>query len=99
MPDDVAVEANLVTRETPQVTAEATEVGVELLEDDSLGLNFTDLFGDNSLRHLLEDDKSLLDDLNTLHTANNLMFLLDNNLFEAGAVEVVDTVEVIEVVQ
>lgn len=95
---DPAVEADLVVGETSQVTAEASEVGVELFEDDGLGLDFADLLGDDPLGHLLEDDELLLDDLNTLCAADKLL-LLDDDLVEVGSIKVIHAIEVVEVVQ
>jgi len=73
-----AVEAALVARAAAQVMTEVTEAGVELLEDDSLGLNLADLFEDDPLGHLLEDEETLLDDLDGLGVADDALLL--NNL-------------------
>jgi len=96
--DNVVVIANLVAGEAPQVTAEAVETRMPLLEHDGLGFNFADLLGDDPLGHLLKDDKLLLDDFDALRVADDLMFLLDN-LFEVRAIEVVCAIEVIKVGQ
>lgn len=51
------------------------------------------------LSHLLEDDETLLDDLDLLSAADNLLLLNDNLLERGEVVKVVRAVEVIEVVQ
>ncbi len=101
MVDDVGVVADLVARLAAEITAEVSQAGVELLEDDGLRLNLADLLGDDPgsrmshefpwceigagdylpLGHLLEDDETLLDDLDLLGVAHNLL-LLDDNLLE-----------------
>jgi len=53
---DAAVVADRVARLTPQIVAEAAEATVELLKDNSLGLNLADLLCDDPLGHFLEDN-------------------------------------------
>lgn len=96
---NVAVISDLMTRHAPQIVAEATQARVPLLEDNRLSLDFTDLFGDDPLRHLLENNELLLDDFDSLRMADDLMLLLDDHLTRVGAVEVVATVEIVEVIQ
>jgi len=96
---DTAVEANVVARGAAQVTAEGTEAGVELLEDDGLGLNLTDLLGYDPLGHLLENEEALLDDHNRLAVADDFLLILDNSLAGEMANEVVRAVEVVESIE
>jgi len=98
MARNVAVVANLVSRGASQVVTEATKAAVELLKDDCLSLDFADLFSDDPLGHLLQDDKALLDDLDLFRVADYLIFM-NNSLAEVGTVEVVRAVEVVEVVE
>lgn len=44
---DATVESDLMTRVASQVMAEATKAAVELLKDNGLSLDFTDLLGDD----------------------------------------------------
>jgi len=67
---DATVEANGVTRGAAQVTLEVTKTGMELFEDDGLGLNFTDLLSDDTLGHLLKYKQTLLNDLHGLSVAD-----------------------------
>jgi hypothetical protein len=46
--------------------------------------------------HFLKDNKPLLNDLDLLCTANLLLLLHDNNLGIPGAVEIVQSSEVVE---
>jgi len=96
---NATVEADVVTRDTVEVIAEETEAGMELLEDDGLGLNLADLLEDDPLGHLLEDNETLLDDLDGLGVADDLGLLLYDLGEVDGAVEVVRTIEVIEVIE
>lgn len=103
----------------PEVTAEEAEAGMELLEDNGLGLYLADLLSDNPidqrtvsvmmlrgwkswflpLGHLLENKEALLDDLNRLGMADDLV-LLDYGLGEVDrAIEVVRAVEIIETIE
>jgi len=93
---DLGVEADVVAGSTTQVVAEEAERGVELLKDDGLGLNFADLFGDDPLGHLLNDEETLLDDFDALGVADELLILLNNSLAGDQALEVVGSVEVVE---
>jgi len=95
--EDVLVETDLFAGETTEVLTETTETSMPLFEDDGLCFDFTDGFGDNPLGHLLDDEKALLDDLDLLAVANDLLLGGDNGLAAAGSVEVVDTEEVIKV--
>jgi len=91
-----AVEANLVTRGTVEVTAEEVKAGAELLKDDGLSLNLADLLEDDPLGHLLEDEQALLDDLDGLSVADDLGLLFDGLAEVDRAIEVVYSVEVVE---
>jgi len=75
VPCDVGVIANLVTRVASQVTAKASETGMELFEDDGLGFDFADLLRDDALGHFSEDCQSLLDNDDGLAVADNFIFL------------------------
>lgn len=97
--DDVRVIADLVTRDAAEIVVEVVEARVELLEDDGLGLDFADLLGDDALGHFLEDNKTLLDDLDSLGVANNHFLLLNDLVDVDRGVKVVGAVEVVEVVQ
>jgi len=99
---DGGVISRCVSRGTAQVGREVTRRGDELVEDNRLGLNFTNLFSDNLLGHLLEDEETLLDNLDALGVADEFFMLLDNSLLgDSGdrAREVVRAVEVIESVE
>lgn len=93
---DAAVVADLVAGLARQITAEASEARVELLEDDCLGLDLADLLSDDPLGHLLEDNEALLDDLNLFGVADNVLLLLDH-LGGVGVDEVAGAVEVVKV--
>lgn len=45
---DAGVVADLVTGDAAEIVVEVVEAGVELLEDDGLGLDFADLLGDDA---------------------------------------------------
>lgn len=91
------VEPNRVTRHMLEVVGEKSKARMELLKDDRLGLNLADLFGDDALGHLLDDEETLLDDLDGLGVADHLGRSV-NDLGEVdGAVKVVGAVEVVEV--
>jgi len=96
---DVLVVADLMAGGATQVVAEVTKTGMELLEDDSLRLNFTNLLSDDTLGHLLQYKQTLLDDLDSLSVANYLLSRLDLLREVGGAIEVIDTIEVVEVVK
>jgi hypothetical protein len=95
---DAGIVSDAATREVSEVTAEAMQAGVELLEDHSLGLYFTDLLSNDALGHLLEDKEALLDDLYALGVADELLLLdnLNRAFAEVAVVEVVRAIEVIE---
>lgn len=96
---DTTVIPDAVARLAPDVMAERAKAGVELLENDGLGLDLADLLGDNPLGHLLNDEKALLNDLNALAAADKLLVLLDDDLLLDGATEVIRAVEVIEAIE
>jgi len=93
------VEANLTARDTVKVIAEVTKASMELLEDDGLSLDLADLLKDDPLGHLLEDEQALLDDLDSLGVADDVLLFCDNLAEVDGAVEVVYTIEVVEVIE
>jgi len=72
---EAGIVTDTTTREVPEVAAEAVQAGVELLEDDGLGLDLANLLGDDALGHLLEDEETLLDDDNALGVADDLLLL------------------------
>jgi hypothetical protein len=92
-----AVETDRVTRDTLEVVAEQSKTSMELIKDDGLGLDLADLFGDDSLGHLLKDEETLLDNLDDLSMADNLLGSVYNLREVHRAVEVVDTIEVVKV--
>jgi len=94
---DPLVIPNLVIGMTRNIVAKETEVGRELLENDSLSLDLADLLGNDPLGHLLEDEKTLLNDFNGLGMANELV-LFNNGLGELRVDEVARTEEVVETV-
>jgi len=53
---DGRVKSDMVTRGAAKIVAEESEAGMELLEDDGLGLNFADLLGDDPFSHLLQHE-------------------------------------------
>lgn len=68
---------------------------MELLEYNSLGFNFTDLFSDHSLSHLSKDGQALLNDHNALGVTDK--FVLGNDVLREGSMrEVINTVEIIK---
>jgi len=98
MGDDVSVIANRMRGHASQIALERSETAVELLEDDDLGFDVTDCLRDNLLGEFSDDSETLLNDLDFLCVADNLMVLYDN-LVVATAVEVPGTVEVVEVIK
>jgi len=60
MARNASVKANLMARDTMQVVSEEAKTSMELLEYHSLSFDFTDLLGDDPLRHLLKDEEALL---------------------------------------
>jgi len=68
---NATVVANLTARMTEKVITEVAHARVELLEDDGLGFDLANLLGNDPLSHLLNDEETLLDDLNGLTVANN----------------------------
>jgi len=92
---NIAIIANLVVAEMPQIAAESVEARVPLLEDNRLSLDLTDLLGYYPLGHLLENEKTLLDDLDLLGVANDLV-VVDDGLRIRRTIKVVVTIEVIE---
>ena len=46
---DTRVETDMEARSATEVVAEQSKAGVELFEDDGLGLDFTNLFRDDSI--------------------------------------------------
>jgi len=98
--NNVGVVADLVaTVATSQVVAESSKAGMELFKDDSLSLNLADLLGDDSLGHFLEDNQALLDDLDLLSVAHELVVLLNDDLVVVRTGEVVASMKVIEVIE
>lgn len=78
--------------------AEAAKAAVELLENDGLGFNVAYEFCNNPFGHLLDDKEALLNYLDLLSVANELV-LMDDCLTEMlGTIEVTRTIEVVKVV-
>jgi len=92
------VVTNLVTRDVEQVGGEVARRSNELLKDNSLSLNFTNLLSDDLLGHLLEDEETLLDNLDALGVADNFLFV-NNNLLGDDTREVVGAVKVVKAVE
>jgi len=82
MAGDGAVVANAVLGLAANVVAERAHAGGELFEDDGLGLDVTDLLGDDPLGHLLQDEEALLDDLDGLGVTHELGVFLNDGLGE-----------------
>jgi len=95
---DVGIITDLATRLTANITTEAVDSGVELLQDNCLRLNFTNLFDNGPLDKFAYDSQSLLDDLDVDLLTDDL-FLLDKDLLIRAAVEVRGTKEAVEVGQ
>lgn len=93
------VKTNRVTRDAVKVVLEQSKTSVELFKNNGLGLYFADLFEDDPLCHFLEDDETLLDDLDGFGVADNLVSGFYDLGEVRGAVEVVDTVEIVEVIE
>lgn len=51
------------------------------------------------LGHLLKNEEALLDDVDVVHLANELVLLLDKDLLELIPVPVINTIEMIETLQ
>ncbi len=78
MARNASVKANLMSGDTMQVITEETETSVELLKDYGLSLDFTDLLGDDSLGHFLEDEEALLNDFNGFGVADDARRRIDD---------------------
>jgi len=96
---DVGVVADLVATVASQVVAESSKAGMELFKDNGLSLDLTDLLGDDSLGHFLEDNQALLDDLDLLGVAHEFVVLLNDYLVVVRTREVVGSIKVIEVIE
>jgi len=95
---DTAVVSSRVTRVAAEIVVECTQTVVELLEDDGLKFDFANLLSDHPLCHLLKDNKPLLDDLDLLSAADDLVLVDNDGLGVPRTVPVVGAVEVIETV-
>lgn len=93
---NVLVKTDGATRLVEQVAGEVVKAGEELSVDDGLDFNLADGLSDDALGEFTEDSQLLLDDVNALVLADDLL-LLDFNDLVVEAAEVVDTIEVIEV--
>jgi len=93
---NVLVETDGAARLVQQVAAEVTETRDKLAVDDGLDLNLTDGLGDDTLGEFAKDSQLLLDNLDGLIVADNVL-LLDFNDLVAKATEVVDAIEVVKV--
>jgi len=96
---DTTIVANAVAGMAPDIMAEGAHARLELLENDGLGLDLTDLLGDNPLGHFLNNEEALLNDLDALTVADKLRVLLDDDLAPHIASEVVGAVEVVETIE
>lgn len=95
---DAGVEADMAvgTMDAAEIARERLEARDELFPDYSLSLDFADLLSDNPLCELLEDNETLLDDLDLFGMANNDL-LLNEDLAVVEATEVVGSKEIIKV--
>jgi len=94
----VVADGVVVTR-AADVLVEALEVGAHLLDDDSLELDVTDLTGDDALHELADDGQLLLDDGDLDAAADQLLFLLNDDLLVSASVEVVRAIEIVEIAE
>jgi len=92
------VKANTATRDTSQVALEVAQAAVELLPGNNLGLDVANILDDDPLSQFAENNKTLLNNLNSAGTADEFTFFHDD-LLETTAIKVVDAVEVIKVVE
>jgi len=93
---DALVIANLVSGVATQVAVEVAEALVVLFKDDDLGLDLAAQLGDDLFGHFLENRQSLLDDLDRLRMTHDSLGRV-YRLMPVVAVEIVDTVERVEV--
>jgi len=93
------VEADRVVGVAAKIAAKAVQARVPLLKDYSLCLDLANLLSNDTFCHLLQDEQALLNDCNLLDMTNDLVLLFYNNLVEMGAIEVLYTMETIEVRQ
>jgi len=63
MAGNITVEADVTARDVTDIIAEAGEDRLDLIDDNCLSLDITDLLGDDSLCEFLKDGEPLLDDL------------------------------------
>lgn len=95
----LVVADGVVGARAADVLVEALEVGAHLLDDNSLELDVTDLAGDDALHKLANDGQLLLDDGDLDAAADQLLFLLNDDLVVGTSVEVVRAIEVVEVAE
>lgn len=98
--DNLLIETDLVVvGDATDVTAETTKARVELSPNDSLGFNVTDGLSDDLLGEFLQNEQTLLNDLDLLNFAADELRLLHESLLELPSVKVIASVEVVEVIQ
>lgn len=81
------------------IIPEQSKTGMELLKDNSLSLDFADLFEDDAFGHFLNDEEALLDDFDGLGVADEVGGCIDDLGKVRGGIEVVYAVEVVKVVK
>lgn len=83
---------------SPQISLEVTQAAVELRECNYLGFHVANVLNNYSLAQLAENSETLLDNLDLSLVADEFP-VFDNDLVEVTSIEVVDTVEAVEVVK
>lgn len=98
MLDNLLIIPDLVvlSRVPANVASESVQTRIPLLENDGLALDFTYGLYDDLLGHLLQDEETLLDDVNGMDLADEFMLGLDKDLLKLVAVPVIDAVEVVK---
>jgi hypothetical protein len=89
----------VLARVATNVPSKPMQASIELFKHNRLHLNLADGLGDNLLGHLLQDEETLLDDVNLLGPADEFVLLLDEHLLELVTVPVVDAVEIIKALE
>jgi len=99
--DDLLIVSDLVvlSRVPAEVASESVQASEPLLEDNGLNLNLADGLNDDPLGHLLENKEALLDDVDLMSPADELVVPANEDLLELVPIPVVDTIEVVEVLQ
>lgn len=96
---DDLVESRDAAVEALEVVSEDVESGSELLEENSLCFYLADLLEDEPLGELLDDRQLLLDDVDLVRLAEQLVLLGEEDLLVERSVEVPGTEEVVKFVE